>query len=274
MRVEKLLYRAVALLIVWLSTIGVVDAMPVDNGCASDSTIVVHEQEDTVLKVVPAGMERVPHSRMRRERGTMATHDSVAVAGDSVTVAYADSLQRAVSDTLDLSRFDEWKPDPIRAMWLGMVFPGGGQIYNRKYWKLPFVYGGVLGCIYAVNWNSQMLRDYAQAYQDITDSDPTTNSYLEMLPLGYDITGREEHFKTVFKRKKDFYRRYRDLSIFCIAGVYLLSIIDAYVDAELSTFDIGRDLSLNIAPTVIPSGNGHIAAPSGSSPGITLQLTY
>lgn len=157
---------------------------------------------------------------------------------------------------------------------LGMVFPGGGQIYNRKYWKLPIVYGGVIGCIYALSWNGQMLRDYAQAYQDITDNDPTTVSYLEMLPMGYDITGREEHFKSVFRRKKNFYRRYRDLSIFFMAGVYVLSILDAYVDAELSTFDIGRDLSLSISPNMICTDG--VAGPGilGGSPGVTFQIYY
>ena len=193
---------------------------------------------------------------------------------DSLQTVVADSLQCAGGDPLDLNRFNDWKPAPIRAMWLGMVFPGGGQIYNRKFWKLPIVYGGDVGCVYAVSWNDQMLRDYSQAYQDIMDNDPTTNSHLEMLPLGYDITGREEHFKSVFKRKKDFYRRYRDLSIFCIAGVYLLSIIDAYVDAELSTVDIGTDLSMTIAPQMIPSGSMYDANSLGSSPGITIQINY
>lgn len=242
--------------------------------CVPDSVAPIAEEADTLLKTVPEDTLRVPHSSMRRERGTAAAHDSLAVVRDSATVIYADSLQHAMEDTLELARFNDWKPDPIRAMWLGMVFPGGGQIYNRKYWKLPFVYGGVLGCVYAVSWNAQMLRDYSQAYQDITDNDPTTNSYLEMLPLGYNIAGREEHFKTVFKRKKDFYRRYRDLSIFCIAGVYLLSIVDAYVDAELSTFDIGPDLSLNISPTMISSGARYAPGLPGTSPGIALHLTY
>ncbi len=209
----------------------------------------------------------IPHSRLRRERET------IMVSGSSAVI-YADSLQAAIEDSLELVRLNEWRPDPIRAMWLAMVFPGGGQIYNRKYWKLPFVYGGVLGCVYAVTWNSQMLRDYSQAYQDIMDSDPTTSSYLEMLPMGYDITGREEHFKSVFKRKKDFYRRFRDLSILCIAGVYLLSVVDAYVDAELSTFDIGTDLSLHVSPAMIPSGSKYMFGPIYNSPGISLQLNY
>lgn len=202
------------------------------------------------------------------------TTKSTLLNPDSTLIAYADSIQRSVDDTLELNHFNNWTPDPIRAMWLAMVVPGGGQMYNRKYWKLPIVYGGVVGCIYAVSWNAQMLRDYSQAYQDIMDSDPTTNSHIEMLPLGYDITGREEHFKSVFKRKKNFYRRNRDLSIFCIAGVYLLSIIDAYVDAELSTFDIGSDLSLSISPQMLPSGSAYGGNPKTSSPGITFNLTY
>jgi hypothetical protein len=193
---------------------------------------------------------------------------------DSAIVLYADSIQRSIEDTLNLDRFNNWKPDPIRAMWLALVVPGGGQIYNRKYWKLPIVYGGVVGCIYALGWNSQMLRDYSQAYQDITDTDPTTNSHMEMLPLGYNITGREEHFKSVFLRKKSTYRRYRDLSIFCIAGVYLLSIVDAFVDAELSTFDIGTDLSLTVSPQMIPSGPSCAPSTIGSSPGISVNLQY
>ena len=145
-------------------------------------------------------------------------------------------------------------PDPIRAMWIGLVFPGGGQIYNRKYWKLPVFYGGFLGCMYALTWNNQMLRDYSQAYLDIMDDDPNTKSYTKMLPLNYDITGKEERFKTIFKNKKDHFRKYRDMSgIACIA-VYAITLADAYIDAELSTFDISPDLSLRLEPAVISLG--------------------
>ena len=47
-------------------------------------------------------------------------------------------------------------PNSNRSVWLAMVFPGAGQIYNRKYWKLPIVYGGFVGCAYALNWNIKM----------------------------------------------------------------------------------------------------------------------
>ncbi len=170
----------------------------------------------------------------------------------------------------DLSKF---KPDPIRALWLGLVIPGAGQFYNRKYWKLPIVYGGFLGCIYALTWNSQMLKDYSQAYLDIMDSDPNTKSYEKMLPHNYSIVGKEERFKSIFQHKKDFFRKYRDMSLFAFGGVYLLSVIDAYVDAELSTFDISRDLSLHLQPTFIETERIDIHR-RNTCPGIQCILNF
>lgn len=219
-------------------------------------TLLVGELSDTASILLPSPNHEAP------------------ISTDTTIMVYSDSLAKVVGDTLKLNRFENWQPNSIRAMWLAMVFPGGGQIYNRKYWKLPIVYGGVVGCIYAVNWNSQMLKDYSQAYQDITDKDPTTNSHLEMLPLGYNISGREEHFKTIFKRKKDFYRRNRDLSIFCIAGVYLLSVVDAYVDAELSTFDIGRELSVQLSPNMISTDMMQGTSLMNATPCISINFNY
>ena len=150
-----------------------------------------------------------------------------------------------------------WKPNPQRALWLALVLPGAGQIYNRKYWKLPIFYGGFMGCIYALTWNNMMYKDYSQAYLDIMDTDPSTNSYNKFLHLGVQIDKTNEaRFKEIFKNRKDKYRRWRDMSIFVMIGVYALSVIDAYVDAELSEFDISKDLSLEVRPTVISNHGG------------------
>ena len=150
-----------------------------------------------------------------------------------------------------------WKPNPQRALWLALVLPGAGQIYNRKYWKLPIFYGGFMGCIYALTWNNMTYKDYSQAYLDLMDTDPSTNSYNKFLHLGVEITeANENRFKQIFKNRKDKYRRWRDMSIFVMIGVYALSVIDAYVDAELSEFDISKDLSLEVRPTVIPNYAG------------------
>ena len=206
-----------------------------------------------------------------QERPVLAT-DSVAprmdvleFGGDSLTPV-SPAVDTVKVDTINLLLpFNEkelkkeqrqlkrshFVPDPQRALWLALVIPGAGQIYNRKYWKLPLVYGGFLGCTYAFTWNQQMYSDYSQAYLDIMDDNPATQSYKDFLPPNYDITGREDRWKEIFKGRKNRYRRWRDLSVFCFAGVYLLSVVDAYVDAQLSEFDMTPDLSLHLEPTVI-----------------------
>lgn len=186
---------------------------------------------------------------------TLLTHeDSVALTRIEKD-ARKTTLKKAKRD------WTTWKPDPKRAMWLAIVIPGAGQIYNRKYWKLPIVYGGFIGCAYAMRWNNQMYMDYSQAYLDISDNDPNTKSYTQFLHLGTQITSaNEERFKQIFKSRKDKYRRWRDLSFFCMLGVYALSIIDAYVDASLSSFDISDDLSLHLEPAVINNKNSRASA--------------
>ena len=153
----------------------------------------------------------------------------------------------------------EWEPEPRLAVWFSLLFPGGGQIYNRKFWKLPIIYGGYVGCIYALTWNQSTYSDYQNAYVDIMDDDPDTKSYEDFLPPHYEIdTALEDWLKNVFKQRKNKYRRYRDLSIFAFAGMYIVAAIDAYVDAELSHFDISPDLSLNIEPRLMMD---HMGAP-------------
>ena len=139
-------------------------------------------------------------------------------------------------------------------MWLALALPGAGQIYNRKYWKLPIIYGGFVGCAYAMRWNNQMYHDYSQAYLDLMDDDPKTESYNQFMHLGAQITPANlNRYQTLFKKRKDRFRRWRDMSFFVMVGVYALSVVDAYVDASLSEFDISDDLSLQVAPAVIDS---------------------
>ncbi len=112
-----------------------------------------------------------------------------------------------------------------------------------------------MGCIYALTWNNMMYNDYSQAYIDIVDNDPQTQSYNQFLHLGAQINDENKsRYEDLFRRRKDYYRRYRDLSFFILIGVYALSVIDAYVDASLSDFDISPDLSMRIEPAVMNSG--------------------
>ena len=230
----------------------------------ADSVALKKQQEADSVKVAAAALKRNPEAAKEQLEDKLPK-DSAELS------QMTDSLLQEVLNPAKKSKF---KPDPIRSMWLGLVFPGGGQIYNRKYWKLPIFYGGFLGCAYALTWNGQMLKDYSQAYLDIMDTDPNTKSYEKMLPLGYDITGKEERFKTIFKNKKNYFRKYRDMSIFAFAGVYMLAVIDAYVDAELSSFDISKDLSMSWGPTVIRQSPKGGLMQRQTAPGIQCNITF
>ena len=168
-----------------------------------------------------------------------------------------------------------WRPNPKRALWLALGLPGAGQTYNRKYWKIPIVYGGFVGCIYAMQWNNQMYRDYSQAYLDIMDDDPNTQSYNQFLHLGNKIDETNiERYKSLFKSRKDRYRRWRDMSFFVLVGVYALSVIDAYVDASLSEFDISKNLSMSVEPTIINNYNDNRISLKSNSIGVSCSLNF
>lgn len=217
----------------------------------------------------------------------LAPMDSVAIleakvdsmlAGDTTNVPMPDELAPIVmNDTVKIKvkrDWATWKPNPQKALWLALVLPGAGQIYNRKYWKLPIIYGGFVGCFYAMTWNNMMFKDYSQAYMDLMDKDPTTDSYNKFLHLGVKIDdSNKDRWIEVFKNRKDKYRRWRDLSFFVMIGVYAISVIDAYVDAELSQFDISKDLSLRVTPAVI---NNHSTSNplESSSFGVNCSLNF
>lgn len=235
-----------------------------------------------------AAQRKVADPPARTNNAKAATADSLnPILAQQDTLQLLDSANKPLlsrNDSLQLRKdsikiakkrdWATWRPNPKRAMWLALVLPGAGQIYNRKYWKLPIVYGGFVGCAYALRWNNQMYRDYSQAYLDLMDDDPNTQSYNQFLHLGAKIDdSNKARYQKLFKSRKDTYRRWRDLSVFCLIGVYALSVIDAYVDASLSEFDISKDLSLRVEPTII--NNNHERNPlKSNSLGINCSLNF
>lgn len=187
---------------------------------------------------------------------TVMRADSVAAAVPAAVAVAADSIAGQPQDEW-VRRAVDFNPDPTRAVWLSALFPGLGQIYNRRYWKLPIIVGGYLGLAYATDWNNRMLRDYTRAYADLTDADPTTQSYMDFFPS---TTKEDDLDKTwlenTFRSRKNYFRRNRDLCIISMVGVYLLAMVDAYVDASLSHFDITPDLSMDVFPALILDGRG------------------
>jgi len=210
-------------------------------------------------------------SATQAQEQLITEHDSLSQAFNNEVSVLVDSARIPKKPFKDMST---WRPDPKRALWLALVIPGGGQIYNRKYWKLPLVYGGFIGCLYAMNWNNTMYKDYSQAYIDLMDSDPGTQSYNQFLHNGMTINANnQERYKKLFKQRKDRYRRWRDMSFFVLVGVYALSVIDAYVDAELSVFDISKDLSLSIEPTILDNHTSKNPF-DGSSVGVQCNINF
>lgn len=219
------------------------------NAAAADSLNPILAQQDTLRLLDSAN------------KPLLSSNDSLQLRKDSIKIAKKRD-------------WATWRPNPKRAMWLALVLPGAGQIYNRKYWKLPIVYGGFVGCAYALRWNNQMYRDYSQAYLDLMDNDPNTQSYNQFLHLGAKIDdSNKARYQKLFKSRKDTYRRWRDLSVFCLIGVYALSVIDAYVDASLSEFDISKDLSLRVEPTIINNNRERNPLKSNSL-GINCSLNF
>ncbi|GHT07946.1 hypothetical protein FACS189426_02380 [Bacteroidia bacterium] len=151
---------------------------------------------------------------------------------------------------------ENFKPDPNKAILYSAIVPGLGQIYNRKYWKLPLVYGSFIGCVYAVNWNGTQYNGYKNAHKDFIDDNPKTDSWKAYryysLPENLEewSPSQVNEFSGLLKSGKDYYRRYRDMSYFITVGVYAIWIIDAYVDAQLFDFDISPDLSMRVNPVL------------------------
>ena len=194
--------------------------------------------------------------------------DSITIDSAALSKALAPKALRKKRD------WTSWRPNTKRALWLALVLPGAGQIYNRKYWKLPIIYGGFVGCAYAMTWNNQMYHDYSQAYMDIMDDDPNTQSYNQFLHLGAKIDDSNiERYKEIFRKRKDKYRRWRDMSVFVFIGVYAFSVIDAYVDASLSEFDISDDLTLRVEPAVLNTQRSNNPFHS-SGLGLQCSLTF
>jgi hypothetical protein len=134
---------------------------------------------------------------------------------------------------------------PMRATIYSALLPGAGQIYNRKYWKAPIAWGGLGTCVYFIHRNNTEFKRYKTAYLAQVDGDPATVD---------EFNGRFSP-ETV-RNVADQYQRWRDLSYICLAGVYILNVVDAAVDGYFVHFDVGDDLSLDLGPSLPLAAQG------------------
>lgn len=136
----------------------------------------------------------------------------------------------------------EKQHSPTKATLMSMCLPGLGQIYNKKYWKVPIIYAGIGVFTYLIVFNTNYYLEYKSAYIEAFRHD-STGSYADIVkkyPLESILSARE------------YYRRNLEITIIFTAIWYVLNIVDAAVDAHLFTFDIKNDLSLKVDPVLIP----------------------
>jgi len=155
---------------------------------------------------------------------------SIAFSQDTLKIS-ADST-KVLKDSLST------RTRANRAALFSAILPGAGQFYNKKYWKIPILYAGIIVLGYSIEYNNSYYKTYRTAYLYRTDEDSTTIDEFENIYPDADN----------LKVRKDYYRRTRDLLWIITSGVYVLNIIDAYVDGHLSDFDISDDLSLRAQP--------------------------
>ena len=160
------------------------------------------------------------------------------------------------------------KPDTLKrpeakhsvrmATLLSTVLPGAGQIYNRKYWKVPLIYAAFAGLGYLVMIKNDQYQLFKQAYIYRIDNNPTTvDPYVNLYT--------DDNLLTL----KNSYQHSRDLAIIGVAAVYVLNIVDAAVDAHLYTFDVGDNLSIRVHPAFIYTAQNNLP---GTGIGLTLKF--
>ncbi|WP_281322601.1 DUF5683 domain-containing protein [Flavobacterium aestivum] len=137
----------------------------------------------------------------------------------------------AVLKTKDTIKSDEYNPlTPAKAAFYSAILPGLGQAYNKKYWKIPIVYGAIGTSVYLYIDNKKLYNQYRDAYKSRLAGNPDPT---------YDYLSDQQLIKA-----QDVYKRNASLSALCALGFYVLNIIDANVDAALIQFNVNQNLSL------------------------------
>jgi hypothetical protein len=212
--------------------------------------------------------------------------DNTLLADSLVVTSPDKSLKKGKTSVIDVTNDSLPEPvslkpvrkgDPMKATMMSAVFPGGGQLYNRKYWKLPVVYAGFGVLLYTTSKNSDNYQMYYKGYMDFTDDIKETDSYLDFLPPGlgsYDPVkdpganpATTAQVEERMLRMIDYHKRYRDLSIILMGVWYMATILDANVDASLMEYDVSDNLELSFYPSMMNfPGRSPVA-------GLNLQLT-
>lgn len=133
------------------------------------------------------------------------------------------------------------KHSPRKATIYSAVLPGLGQAYNKKYWKIPVIYAGFAGLGYWFVYEQRNYKTYYDALKLRLDNNPSTIDDFEA-----------EYSTEDLQTLKEYYARYRDLSVISLTLCYVINVVDAAVDAHLFSFDVSDNLTLKVEPIISP----------------------
>lgn len=212
----------------------------------------------------------------------LAGSDSIKITPDSVT-AVTPSLHPSTTNPTDANyklaftqlpaQAWKWVTDlkPSTKALICAVIPSGGQLYNQQYWKVPVVWSLAVGCAYAISRYGSLYNEYRTAYRDFMSDNPLQHdAWKPFVPAGANPEDyvKNDNIRSRLKQGTTMYRRNRDLSIILSSVVYLLTWLDAYVDAELVDYDISPNLSM-----WQPSFQGKVCPSAGMYPTIGVQCS-
>ncbi|QKZ12601.1 DUF5683 domain-containing protein [Spirosoma sp. KUDC1026] len=217
-------------------------ATPAATPAPTDSTRQIRSAADTIPETVRRNGIRVGTSTLTPEDG------SASLDTARVTPAQEAKIRKIV---------------PRKATIRSLILPGLGQIYNRQYWKLPFIYGGLVGAVYSFQWNQNLYNQYLTGYREAFFSNVNSQYNAKVAVV-------RERVLTVqqLKRATDQFQRQRDLTVILTAVGWALNAVEANVAAHMKTFDLSDDISMNVHPNILPlPGTGII-------PGVRVAFTF
>ncbi len=137
---------------------------------------------------------------------------------------------------------------PSKAAFYSAILPGLGQVYNKRYWKVPLVYAAMGTGVYVYTFNDKEYKRFRAAFKS-RQAGFTNDEFYDLNGSGI-VPGNPDFSDTALERAQERYQRDRDLSLLVTIALYALNIIDANVDSHLKQFNVDQNLSLKLKPYI------------------------
>ncbi|WP_420147462.1 DUF5683 domain-containing protein [Spirosoma sp.] len=219
--------------------------VPAPTPAAIDSTKLGRSAADTI----PASVQR----------NGIRVGNSVLIPDDSTLLDKPDTVSVSSKQETKIHKIV-----PKKATIRSLIVPGLGQIYNRQYWKLPFIYGGLAGAVFAFQLNQRNYQKFEAGYREAYNQPEVDPIYR--VKVAY-VDGRKLSV-TQLQQASNQYHQWRDLTIILTAAGWALNAVEANVAAHMKTFDLTDDISMKVHPNLLPMPG------PGIIPGVRIAFTF